>query len=1442
MSLRTKLAVTFGCCIALLSIAFWGFTRLTEERPSLSPPSPELDASDSVDRRDTMEPALASPDAVPAKATDPTLDERPEVPAGGWRVVGRIVSVDTKGATRPVAEARVTLGPHRRWEGTTPIEPRDSITDDNGRFELTAPSREQLELRVIATDLSELSARLWFTHPTARDGVSPTKNLGDITLTPAAPLTMFVRGPNGEAVANAEVLLRTVAGHEILPEVARTSGAREESIPAEEINTGTYRATRAPRGSLEAQVSAAGYVPATAALENPDETPTTIEMIRGEVLAGTVVDDRGQPIAQAKLQAYQPQLHETVTDANGQFRFDTLPWGMARLSVRADGFVTLRHRVSAGVEDAEITLAREATYSGSVTTAANAPLSRAKVSLEGVGEQTRTFAARTEPDGAFRMRKLPEGRYRVVIDHEEASTRELEAEVELTPGANVDAGAIQLDAGWRLRGTVIEASDDGEVTPIPGTEVRLKLVVEGREIAARRAESGTKGDFEIKGLVDGDYELRTNAEGFLRKATRLEGLTRDAEPVKVQLKRAGEVRGRVIDDSDRPIVGADVRVDLGFAPEARNSVWQEYRSTVPRPVRSDADGRFTIRGLRPYPTYAIRATHPRFAVGRSEPFSIVDDERQEDIVVRLQPGATVSGRVVDEDDEPIVGALVRLRRGRQRQANQWLFRVSRPEVRTGNDGSFRIENLPAMAYTLVANAAGRPQETQEIEVPGSSPIEDLKVVIASGYPIAGRVVDEEGNPVERARVHHYDGSFSNDTTTDPDGRFRLSGLLEGRVELGIGKDGFAWTSLTVSVPSDTEVLVTMKAAGTIRGRIVPRGDVVLKTPAELRVVNTEKDSTMWTFANDDRFDLELEPGTYIIRTSGRSFAPTETSPLVLQAGEVIDDVILELTPGATIAGEVVDATTGDAVPNATVEYVDTKAPQNSYDRPSATTQADGSFTFAGIPSGEIQLFVSHKHYARKKTGPLTTTVGETTTTRVELQRGGSIRGIVRRGGNPLPKMRLLLKSEGGIESPPKTTDANADGGFRFEGLAPGTYSVSGSLPRPGGDLGTLPQRVVVLADREVTVELQVPVGIGVTGQLRADGKPLGNIIVLAFHKQKSWLGASGRSDATGRYALEVPEAGSYTLLLHRERWRGMLARAEVEVPGGSAGVVHDIDLPVGAIEGTIIDAGTGKPIAQANVSAIEDAEARSRSPNTVGASAWAETDTDGHGRFSLRRLPPGRYAVRASARGFVETLHRGVSIDDDTRRTRTIELHRGVPLKVLTVDEAGAPIRGAAVAVAHASGDPLRSERFRWSNAWGKVEFAAPPGRYVVTAGHKRYAYSRRSIEVSDAGGSVTIALRTGGHVKVQVVDDNRRPRVGVQVRVVNRHGVDVATEFPPLNSVPIRQNHTEHEGVLDLGVLPVGEYTATAVDGDNASAPQTFTVSAGKSVEPRLVLPENRR
>src|SRR5207237_54179 len=155
----------------------------------------------------------------------------------------------------------------------------------------------------------------------------------------------------------------------------------------------------------------------------------------------------------------------------------------------------------------------------------------------------------------------------------------------------------------------------------------------------------------------------------------------------------------------------------------------------------------------------------------------------------LQPTLKVSGRVADERGRPVAKAEVRASRWAPAASNgQMSMRVAMTvdTVTADREGRFMLRLLPGGRYEFRAAREG----CGPAVVPGGGIQTGLDlgtlVVRRPDAAIPGRVKDTEGQPVAGARVSAFGKEQPMavlEATSGPDGRYRLAGLVPGKVSV-----------------------------------------------------------------------------------------------------------------------------------------------------------------------------------------------------------------------------------------------------------------------------------------------------------------------------------------------------------------------------------------------------------------------------------------------------------------------------------------------------------------------------------------------------------------------------------------------------------------------------------------------------------------------------------
>ncbi len=365
---------------------------------------------------------------------------------------------------------------------------------------------------------------------------------------------------------------------------------------------------------------------------------------------------------------------EGVTGADGTLRVDRLPSGPVRVRARWGGGESAEWVDPSRAPRVELALGRPRERSGRVLGGSTACI----LLLDRDG----AVLARTQADA--------EGRYRLDDD---ARASFVAALTDGGAAAVARGGDLDLASGVPLTGRVAGAQEAREIAlhaliPSSGEDeqaiLRWTAALEGDGAFAVRFPAGAR----IWGVVGGrPVELR-------------EGVN--------PLPAAARARGRVLAPGGAPASRATLR----FTPLG------EGDAPTPLPAlraETDAGGSFDVEGLADI-AYSLEVGAPECATRRLALFRPAAGE----VEIRLEPGYTMHGTVVDRDGFPVRDAEV-LGVGLPDPEQE------RPLARDRTDdrGRFRLAGLGGDSATIRVAAPGFHPTT----LPGSPPGRPLRVVL-----------------------------------------------------------------------------------------------------------------------------------------------------------------------------------------------------------------------------------------------------------------------------------------------------------------------------------------------------------------------------------------------------------------------------------------------------------------------------------------------------------------------------------------------------------------------------------------------------------------------------------------------------------------------------------------------------------------------------------------
>jgi RNA polymerase sigma factor (sigma-70 family) len=348
---------------------------------------------------------------------------------------------------------------------------------------------------------------------------------------------------------------------------------------------------------------------------------------------------------------------------------------------------------------------------------------------------------------------------------------------ELVARQSVRGVTVFLFPAIPYQGHVVDAAGK----PVPGAKVRLVGTPADEQALEKLATEWTtdaKGLFTFNAPDGAVFEA---VRGGKRGWAAVTGDVATTRQMTIKLgdapARDASIRGKTVDKSGAPIAEVLVRAIPDRPPNAPN---REDHTRTHAFALSGPDGSFVLEGLDTG-SYMLLAEIDEYAPLEHGPIKPSPAE----VVLTLDAGQTITGRVETSSGEPVPAYTLLVLR-RTGLVYQGLVDRSVVDPR----GAFSVR-VPPGNYELLASAAGWAPSKP---TPASGGAKDVKIVVATGATLRGKVVDAEtGQPLEYARVAREGASggasaqpANAGTVTRADGTFELTGIPAGPLSFSIG--------------------------------------------------------------------------------------------------------------------------------------------------------------------------------------------------------------------------------------------------------------------------------------------------------------------------------------------------------------------------------------------------------------------------------------------------------------------------------------------------------------------------------------------------------------------------------------------------------------------------------------------------------------------------------
>ncbi len=522
----------------------------------------------------------------------------------------------------------------------------------------------------------------------------------------------------------------------------------------------------------------------------------------------------------------------------------------------------------------------------------------------------------------------------------------------------------------------------------------------------------------------------------------------------------GRISGRVTTaDTGRPVKRARVFVTAAELPGGRG-------------VLTDDSGLFDLSEL-PAGRYTLTVSKSGFvslAYGQRRPLQagtplqLGDGEQMKGVEFRLPRGGVISGRVLDEDGEPVPGATVRVMRYQYMQGDRRLTPAGTGQ--TDDRGQYRVWGLMPGDYyvnalTRLPNTSGRgagPMPGGPLAGrggPGGAPpdMAAMRAAIAAGN--SGMVFNSADNDPEPV---NYAPTYYPSATSVNDARPVTVGVSQEVLDINVGM----------------QLVRTARVTGRVMnpdGTPTTNGNVNLMPESAGRggQIGSNNGSRI---QRDGSFAMaNVPPGRYVLRARGDGDTPLfGTQPLSVD-GDVAD-VTVALSTGATITGTISFQPGAAPAPELTQVRIGAPSTDQTAFGPQANARVDkdGRFTLSGVSAGPhlIRPNGNMRGWALKS---VTVDGRDITDTPIEVRGGQTLANvaivftdkitdvsgtITTETGTPMPDYTVLaFPTDPAFWRPQArqimTTRPDQTGKYRIRGLPPADYYIVTVDPAEQGE-------------------------------------------------------------------------------------------------------------------------------------------------------------------------------------------------------------------------------------------------------------------------------------------------------------------------------------------------------------------------------------------------------
>ena len=394
-----------------------------------------------------------------------------------------------------------------------------------------------------------------------------------------------------------------------------------------------------------------------------------------------------------------------------------------------------------------------------------------------------------EDDGSFELKHILPGEYKLSVS------------IPIGNGSSQSLNVLTADLTKAMQPLAIKIDrpSRGSMSSISGIVKFVGKQPEGVRLNAYSSDGKYSGyfllpkgqtRFEIDSIPKGTYTVSVRDKSL--EPFQLEDVKAPTENLTITLKERVQpvVTGTILLPDGKPLT-APVRIrvvqlrSLESRRSSQDTRWQDVQTS---------DGTFSL-AVTSKGVYTVTAIARGFAATNSEPFNTVEDA-DNPIKIVLSEGVSLSGIVVNEQNEPIPGAVVQPVSLGMPATNRRRDNSDFGSIKTDADGRFEFPNLASAPERFkISKENYCPTVTEPYDLKAHDPTFPLKLTLTVGGTIRGLVYEAAGKRAAGKRMRfenrtngrYFDERFIS-TATDNNGFYQAQHLPDQLVQITCGDE------------------------------------------------------------------------------------------------------------------------------------------------------------------------------------------------------------------------------------------------------------------------------------------------------------------------------------------------------------------------------------------------------------------------------------------------------------------------------------------------------------------------------------------------------------------------------------------------------------------------------------------------------------------------------